>query len=139
MKLARWILVVLGLVATQVGVWATFFPRSFYDDFPGSGRVWVSVDGPYNEHLVRDVGSLNLALAAVSLIAAVTLSVWLVRAAAVGWLLYGVPHLVYHLRHLDPYETGDQIAVSVSLAIPVVAAVVVLWLARDASRATQPA
>ena len=35
----------------------------FYDDFPGLGRSWVAADGPYNEHLVRDVGALNLALA----------------------------------------------------------------------------
>ena len=41
-------------------------PKSFYEDFPGAGRVWVAVDGPYNEHLVRDVGSLNLALAFVA-------------------------------------------------------------------------
>ena len=130
MKLTRVILVVLGLVGLEVGIWATFFPASFYEDFPGSGRVWVSVDGPYNEHLVRDVGSLNLALAAVTLIAAVTLSVWVIRAAAVGWFLYSLPHLVYHLRNLDPYESGDKVAMSVSLALPVIAALVLLWLTR---------
>ena len=130
MRLARVILVVLGLVGLEVGIWATFFPRSFYDDFPGSGRVWVAIDGPYNEHLVRDVGELNLALAAVTLIAAATLSIWVVRAAAVAWIIYSLPHLVYHLRHLDPYESGDKVAMAVSLALPVVAGLVVLWLAR---------
>ena len=44
-----------------VGLQALFTPRSFYDDFP-LGRGWVAMDGPYNQHLVRDVGSLNLAL-----------------------------------------------------------------------------
>ena len=44
-----------------VGFQALFTPRSFYDDFP-IGRGWVAMDGPYNQHLVRDVGSLNLAL-----------------------------------------------------------------------------
>ena len=114
MKLARVIIVVLGLVGLEVGIWATFFPTSFYEDFPGSGRVWVSVDGPYNEHLIRDVGSLNLALAAVTLIAAVTLSVWAIRAAAVAWIVYGLPHLVYHLRNLDPYESGDKFALAIT-------------------------
>ena len=53
----------LALSSLQIGAWALFAPRSFYDGFPGAGRSWVSVDGPYNEHLVRDVGALNLAIA----------------------------------------------------------------------------
>src|SRR3954462_13150523 len=105
----RAVLIYLTFSGVLVGAWATFFPRSFYDDFPGAGRVWVAVDGPFNEHLVRDVGSLNLALAAVSLIGAITLSVWVVRAAAIGWLLYGVPHLVYHLRHLSVLDSADKV------------------------------
>ena len=71
-KLTRVWLTLLGLVGLFVGTWATFFPRSFYDDFPaGSGHAWVAADGPYNEHLVRDVGALNLALAAVAIAALV--------------------------------------------------------------------
>lgn len=50
------------MTGLSVGVWATLFPRSFYDSFPGFHRIWVGVDGPYNEHLARDVGSLYLAL-----------------------------------------------------------------------------
>lgn len=117
----------LALVGTQVGFWAAFAPRSFYDDFPGSGRAWVSVDGPYNEHLVRDVGALNLALAVVAIVAFVTLSRAAVLAAGGAWLAYGLPHLIYHLRHLDPLDGGDQVAVPVSLALSVVVAALVLW------------
>jgi hypothetical protein len=40
-------------------------------DFPGAGRSWVAPDGPFNEHLARDVGVLNLALAVVTIAAAV--------------------------------------------------------------------
>jgi hypothetical protein len=129
-RLARIILFVLSFVALEVGVWAAFFPRSFYDDFPGANRIWVSPDGPYNEHLVRDVGELNLALAAVTFIAAVTLSVWVVRAAALAWILYSLPHLVYHLRHLEPFDTADQVGQIVSLSLPVLAGALVLWLSR---------
>ena len=67
MTYRRWIRIALGylaFVSLEVGIWAQFAPRSFYDDFPGLGRAWVRVDGPFNEHLVRDVGGLNLALAA---------------------------------------------------------------------------
>ena len=120
-------LALLAVVGLQVGLWAAFAPQSFYDDFPGAGRVWVSVDGPYNQHLIRDVGALNLALAVVAIVAFVTLSRAAVLAAGGAWLAYGVPHLVYHLRHLDPLEGADQVAVPVSLFLSVVLGALVLW------------
>jgi len=113
----RAVLIYLTLAGTLVGAWAAFFPRSFYDDFPGLGRAWVAVDGSYNEHLVRDVGQLNLALALVSLVAAVTMQRLLVRVAAAAWLLDAVPHFVYHLRHLSAYGTADKIGNIASLAL----------------------
>jgi hypothetical protein len=120
-------LAILAVVGLQVGLWAAFAPQSFYDDFPGAGRIWVSVDGPYNQHLVRDVGALNLALAVVAIVAFVTLSRAAVLAAGGAWLAYGVPHLIYHLRHLDPLDGADQVAVPVSLFLSVVLAAMVLW------------
>ena len=125
-RVVRVALAVLALVALQVGLWATLAPQSFYDDFPGSGRVWVAVDGPYNEHLVRDVGSLNLALAAVTVVALVTLARPAVLAAAAAWILYSLPHLVYHLRHLDVYDTTDQVLTVVALALALVLPAIVL-------------
>jgi hypothetical protein len=114
MTYRRWIRIALGylaLVSLEIGVWAQFAPRSFYDHFPGLGRAWVSVDGPYNEHLVRDVGGLNLGLAAVLIIAFVTLSRPTIIAAAAASLLYGVPHLIYHIANTDGLDGGD-VAVS---------------------------
>ncbi len=133
-RVVRIALVVLGVGNIPVGVWATFAPRSFYDDFPGFGRHWVQVDGPYNQHLVRDFGALNLALAVVTIAAAITLSRPLVIAVAIAWLAWGVPHLVYHLRHLDVYSTDDQVLNVVLLsALPVLAVgVLVLTLRKPA-------
>ena len=128
-NITRIALAILALVGVQVGLWAAFFPQSFYDDFPGSGRVWVAVDGPYNEHLVRDVGALNLALAVVAIIAFVTLSRAAVLAAGGAWLAYGVPHLVYHLRHLDVLDDADQLAVAFTLSLNVLVAALVVWTA----------
>lgn len=107
---ARIALGYLGVVAAQIGIWAQFAPRSFYDDFPGLGRAWVSVDGPYNEHLVRDVGGLYLALTVVLAAAIVTLSRALIVAASMAVLASGVPHLVYHLANRDGLSTGDLAA-----------------------------
>jgi hypothetical protein len=121
---ARIALAVLAFGTIPLAFWATFAPRQFYDDFPGGGRSWVAADGPYNEHLVRDVGALSLALLIVAAFAFVTLSVPLVRATAAAFLANGVLHVGYHLRHLDLYDTADQVAsISGLLLAPIVAAV----------------
>jgi hypothetical protein len=116
----------LAVPSVIIGVWAAFAPRGFYEDFPGFGRMWVAPDGPYNEHLVRDVGELNLAIAVITLVALVALTPMLVRAVLVGWIVYSVPHLVYHLRHLDPFPTDDQVSIIASLALVPVLAIVLL-------------
>jgi hypothetical protein len=125
----RVVLAILTLVSVELGVWATFAPRSFFDDYPGLGRHWVRVYGPYNEHLMRDFGALNLALAVVTIAALITLGRPLVIGVAIAWLAWGVPHLVYHLRHLDVFSTGDKVANVVGLTAVPVLAIVVLVLA----------
>jgi len=119
-------LVVIAGGSLVVGVWAQAFPRSFYDDFPGMGRVWVAVDGPFNEHLVRDVGGLNLALAFVAILALLTGSVAVARAAGGAALIFGVPHLLYHAAHLDPFDAGDVVALLTSLTMAALAGLLAL-------------
>ena len=118
----------LGLTALMTGAWAALAPRSFYDDFPGFGREWVAPDGPYNEHLVRDVGELYLALAIVTIAAAITLSRPLVRATLVAWIVSGALHAVYHARHTDPFDSSDAVAIVASLALQPLLAAVLLYL-----------
>lgn len=123
---------VLAVSAAVVGGWALLAPRSFYDDFPGGGRHWVSADGPYNEHLVRDVGSLNLALALVLAAAAITMSVVVVRTAMLASLVNAAPHFLYHALHLDTLDTADAVGNVISLGLAVALPVLVLVLvARD--------
>jgi len=135
-RLRQAALVVIAVASLVVGLWAQAFPRSFYDDFPGAGRMWVALDGPYNEHLVRDVGGLNLALAFVAASALVTGSVVVARVAGGAALLFGVPHLVYHATHLDPFDSDDVVAMLVSLSLAVLAGVVAL--AAPAAPAAEP-
>lgn len=133
MTYTTWTRVALGyltLVCVVVGVWAQFAPRSFYDDFPGFGRAWVRVDGPFNEHLVRDVGGLNLALAVVLVAAIITLSRTLVVVAAIASLVSGAPHLVYHLFNTDNLGKGDVIASVGGLAGFAVVAVALIVVSR---------
>ena len=122
----------LALSAASIGVWAEFWPQEFFRSFPVSGHSWVSGLGPYNEHLVRDVGWLNLALTVVTVWAAVTLARSLVLAALVGWLVADLPHLVYHAAHLDALSTGDGTAEIISLALgPAIAAALLVLVARS--------
>ena len=108
----------LAVNAAVVGIWTLFFPQAFYDSFPGMGRSWVSVDGPFNEHLVRDVGGSFLSLTAVALVAVSFKTRELALAAAICWLVSQVPHFTYHMYHLDMYpDVIDKIGNVVSLAL----------------------
>lgn len=124
----------LGIVALQIGVWAQFAPRSFYDDFPGLGRTWVRVDGPYNEHLVRDVGGLYLALAVVVGVALVSLARSLVFAASVAVLASAVPHVIYHVTHRSGLSTSDLAASLTGLALVAVLPIALILVELGARR-----
>src|SRR3954454_20080792 len=89
-RLMRAGLAILSFVPAWIGIWATVAPRSFYDDFPGWSS-WVSPLGPYDEHLVRDVGAFQLGLLVVGLFALITLERRLAPAALGGALGGGPP------------------------------------------------
>ena len=130
--LSGWVRLLLWLMAfgqIGVGVQALFTPRSFYDDFP-LGRGWVKLDGAYNQHLVRDVGSLNLALVVLVLAALFVSTRSLARVASVAWLVNAVPHFVYHARHINMagMAAADRVGILMTLGLAVVGPVLVLML-----------
>ena len=112
-------LLLLASAPLVVGVWALLVPRSFYDDFPLPGREWVSTLGPYNEHLVRDVGALNLAVGVLLTTAAILLERRLVRASLVAWLVYATPHFLFHLSQVHHFSPFDNVANMIVLGIAV--------------------
>ena len=118
-------LVALGLIQATDGLYALISPRGFYEDFP-AGRGWVEAIPGYNPHLLTDVGALFLATGVLMLLAAVWLHRPLVLAALISWLLFAVPHTVYHLFNLEPYGTGDAVANAVTLSLTVLVPVVLL-------------
>ena len=119
--------VVFGL---GVGGWQVLAPRSFYEDFPGFGRHWVSVDGPYNEHLLRDVGQGNTAIGVVALVALSTGGVWLARATGLAAVVAYLPHQLYHQLTLHLLETtSDEVLQTATLSLVSVAAVLLTALA----------
>lgn len=107
--ITRLLLVVMGVFFGLVpGTWAALLPESFYGDFPIVRPAWVAVDGPYNEHLIRDLGAMFLALAVIALVAAATGSAGQARLVGLGWLVFSALHFAYHVTHLDVYESLDQ-------------------------------
>jgi len=123
--LFRLILGLLAAVQATDGFYALFAPRSFYDDFP-LGRGWVEAIPAYNEHLVRDVGALFLATAVVLAAAAFWLERRLVIVALVSFLVFSVPHTIYHLFNLEGISTGDAIAEALLLVLTVIAPLALL-------------
>lgn len=134
-RLARVCLVLLAIPDAIVGVWAAFFPASFFASFPGFGRIWVAVDGPFNEHLVRDVGQLNLALCLVVVVAAANLTPVMVRTAVGASLVVSLPHFVYHVSHLSALGTGDAWGEAISLGAAVALGCAALVAAAPSSNA----
>jgi hypothetical protein len=126
----------LGLPLIAIGAWALLAPHSFYDNFPISDRHWVSGLGPYDEHLVRDFGSLLLALGLLQAWAAVQLSRTLVRVALVLGLVYAVPHLIFHASNTEPFSTGDNVVNIGVLALAVIVPVALLALTRPTDSTT---
>jgi hypothetical protein len=124
-------LALLALPSAVIAAWATVAPHSFYDDFPGGGRHWVSALPPYNEHLLRDFGYTNLTIALFLLGAAVFLERRLVRVALVAFVVGLLPHLGYHLTTTSHYSTGDNLASLGGFALEVVLALSLLALTRE--------
>jgi len=135
--ITRVLLVVFGLVEAVVGIWPLVSPTGFYQDFPGFRTGWVSMDGPFNEHLLRDFGGLNLGLAALLIGAAVIGTTAVARLAAVSALLFGVPHFLYHLGHVEHFERIDQVLIVTTTGLGVLLPLAILLL--PARRVSPPA
>jgi hypothetical protein len=124
-RATAWSLALIVAGQSLAGLQAAIAPRAFFDDFP-LGRGWVSGgDASYDEHTVRDVGVLLLAL---SLATIVTLRQRTGRdAVAAAWLFQGTLHLVFHAGHLDGLGTVDRFGLVLSLASVPALALVALW------------
>ena len=114
------------VIAAVVGVWAYALPQEFFDHFPGVLGEWVSQDGPYNEHLVRDHGAMYLALGAASAAGLRWRSRASYRLLGIAWTVFGVLHFAYHVTHLDHMSTADATALTVVLVVAVALGVLLL-------------
>jgi hypothetical protein len=122
--------VTMAIALGGVGGSALLAPDKFYRHFPAiGGRHWLPPLGPYNEHMVRDFGALNLGLAAAAAVAAVALTRSAALCAAAAWEAYSVPHLAFHATHTEPYSSSDNVlnlvVLSLAVIVPAVACALV--------------
>ncbi len=126
--LVKYALGYLAAVGIVVGIWALAFPTDFYNAFPGCGRTWVSLDGPYNEHLVRDVGGFYIGtgvLAAFALFRPASVQPLVVGLSSIA---FNLPHLIYHYSKLNLFSSPiDQVGNAVALGLALIASIVLIF------------
>jgi AhpD family alkylhydroperoxidase len=123
-------LLALGLPQALIGLWALMATRDWFETFPGAGHSWLPAYGAYNEHLAADVGATFVAIGLALVLAAVYLERRLVQVALLAYLVFEIPHFVYHLGADDRLSNGDQIASATTLALTVLLALALLALTR---------
>jgi hypothetical protein len=126
-------LVFLVVTETATGAWQYFFSKSFFAYFPT-----VSLDPPFNEHLMSDVGGLNLGMTVVVAFAAVYMEYRLICGALSGYTVFAISHLIFHASHSDRFTTSDAINVVTGLAVYAVIPVALILLARRTQKAKEP-
>lgn len=126
----RTLVIVQGVLTATLGVWAGLAPESFYQDgpIPFIDTGWVAMLPPYNEHLVRDYGFMNLGMTVVFVVAAIKLTPVLVRTATGAWFAFGVPHTMFHSFNLDHMSTADATTQTITTSVLTVALPAVVFL-----------
>lgn len=107
--------IALALPQLVIGIWAVLTPRGWYDDFPGFGPALVAAEPPFNAHLVSDAGAGFLATGALVVGACLLGGDAEIRVAAVGYLLFCLPHLAYHALNPSPLLSAGTDVLNVVL------------------------
>jgi len=92
------------------------------------GWDWISTLGPYNEHLVRDYGAMNLALGVLLVSAAISPERRLSQVALLTYLAFALPHFVFHAaqtHHFTLFHNALQLG-SLGLLVLLPGALLVL-------------
>lgn len=130
----KWIKLLLAINAVTLvplALWPLASPQNFYDNFPGGGMHWIDVNGPYNEHFIRDFGALNAALLVVIVFALLKPSKTLYQATGVAIAVYALPHAIYHLNHLDVYKSSEKLTAVAPLVLQIFMGAAIAWLGKD--------
>ena len=124
-----------AFIELAIGAVATLMPRAFFDYTP-----WVNLAPPFSEHLMRDYGAMNLALGLVTVVAVFTMDRRMVRTALAAYLIFAIPHLMFHVMHHDDYTTsqavGETTALTFAMLLPL-ALLTLTWRIRRFTRVSK--
>jgi hypothetical protein len=81
---------------------------------------------------------MNLAMAVVFGVAAASLDRRLATTALAAYLVFAVPHLVFHLNHLGPFGTSDAVAQPAALVALAVLPLLLLTLIGHQNKRAHP-
>ena len=112
----RWgVAVTMAVPQVAIGLWAVLGPRSWFDSFPGFDPRLVAAEPPYNQHLASDAGAGFLATGVALLVAVVWANRGALRLALLTYVVFTVPHVVYHALHPADLLTGAEDAANTFL------------------------
>jgi hypothetical protein len=127
----------LAVPFVAVGGWALIAPHNWYENFPVHSAHWIAALGAYQEHLVRDFGSVYLALGLLMGFAGLVLDRLLVQSVLGASLVFQVPHFIFHAANTEPFSTASNAVNLALLGLGIVVTVVVLGM--STRQAPQPA
>jgi hypothetical protein len=125
----RPLLWLLAGIDTALGAFAAIAPHTFYRQVVG-----VDLLGPYNQHLLSDVGGFYLGFGLLFAWAAWTLSRELVRATCAAATLTALIHFSYHAAHLEHFGIGTAAAQTAGLTLTLALPLLALLASRSADR-----
>lgn len=124
----------LAAICSITGAFAIAAPHSFYRHVIG-----VHLLGPYNEHLVSDVGGFYLGFGLMFAWAARAPSRQLVRASCAGFALTQTAHFIWHALNLQPFTFAQGTLQTTGLAVFLALPLAVLYLSRSDEPPPRPA
>jgi hypothetical protein len=122
---SRSLLLLLALINAVVGGFAFLAPHAFYRHVLGVDKL-----GPYDQHLVSDVGGFYLGFALLLFWAARSRERSLARAGAGAFLLAQALHFGFHLFHLSRFTAAEAIGQTLELSVFLVLPLLILFLTR---------
>jgi hypothetical protein len=108
----RLALAILFLDELIVGASNALVPASFYRHFPT-----VDLTPPFSEHYARDFGEATLGIALLLGIALVRPRAHFAIPAALAYSVFALPHVVFHLLHLEGATPTEAVGLTAANAI----------------------
>jgi hypothetical protein len=120
-----------AVIEVILGSWTLFSPESFYRDVPT-----VALTPPFSEHLMRDFGSATLGIAVVLIAATIWPTTRLAVIALLAYLAFSVPHLWFHVGHLEGATPGEATYLTTTLVLSVLVPLLLIAVAVVRARAS---